>query len=36
MSKVRESLAVVGVYAMLMLAILFFSVCRLFGVEVDE
>lgn len=36
MNRVRESLAVVGVYAMLLLAICFFTVCGWLGVEVDE
>ena len=36
MRGLRDFLAEVAVYAMLLLAILFFSVFRLFGVEVDE
>lgn len=32
----RDFFAVIGVYIMLILAIIFFSVCRLFGVEVDD
>ena len=36
MSRLREVFAAVAVYAMLVLATVFFSVCRLCGVEVDE
>lgn len=36
MMKLKEILAAVVVYIMLVLAICFFTVCGLLGIEVDE
>ena len=36
MSRLRDVFAAAAVYALVLLATVFFSVCRLFGVEVDE